>query len=63
MAPPLLRFQTKDSVCGIFEGAQIRREIGFDSGNGIPLHVRWNGSIRNTLYAFIPKITGFSQSN
>jgi len=41
---------------------KIRGETGFDSVNGEPLQVGWNRRIRNSLYAFIPKSMGFSQS-
>ena len=36
---------------------------GFDSISGEPLLVNWNRMIKDSLYEFIPKLMGFSQSN
>jgi len=41
----------------------IRFTAIFDTESGEPLQVKWNRRIRNSLYGFIPKSTGFSQSN
>ena len=64
IAPPFLGFQTGElSMWNIRRSVKIRWEIGFDSGNEEPLQISWNRKIRNSLYAFITKSKGFSQSN
>ena len=62
MAPPVLKVSNKGPK---FFGCSEQRgksEIRFDSRNGAPSQVRWNWKIVNIIYAFIPKLMGFSQS-
>jgi len=61
---PILGFNKRNSVFGLFKGAQEPDEKS-DSivGNGDPFQVKWKERIRNSLYESIPKLMGFSQSN
>ena len=46
----------------IQKNAEVRLDIGIDSGNVERLQISWNRRVRDNFYAFITELMGFSQS-